>query len=302
MREPGPGRPAEPGRSSDARLPGEIVPPQMRELLAQVAAAVRALNRLATALEESLARPPVHLQVERLEVQTLAFHLGDIDVEELQGELNIGITHSVRLQPPARGGDAEQGPPAADPPGGRGAGGGQAPRGRVHDGFPGASAQGGPAPGGPGPAAQAQDGPASGERAQGQPVRGTLRNSVVTRRRALMDPGAPPARPGASPTAGPAFRGQCTSRDAVESAPRSSATSTPECTPKPAASLTPKTSSESTPKSTPESTPKATPSSVPDPIRNSIAALDPGSEPLGRVQVWPPPMSEGSAADDEGTP
>lgn len=75
-------------------------PPGLDAILHELRLAVRALNELAAALRDAVLHPPVQLQVERLEVETLEFHLGDIDVEQLQGELNIGITHSLRVNGP----------------------------------------------------------------------------------------------------------------------------------------------------------------------------------------------------------
>jgi hypothetical protein len=92
--------------------------PNVPELLRQLDEAVRTLDRLAAALEAMVARPPVQMQVEHLDVGTLAFHLGDIDVQELAGELNIGITHSLRLAPPTprNGGGAEARAARVPPP------------------------------------------------------------------------------------------------------------------------------------------------------------------------------------------
>jgi|GEM_PF-3141663 len=193
--------------------PGDPLGRQVQELLAQVARAVGALNRLAATLEEALARPPVHLQVERLDVQTLAFHLGDIDVEELQGELNIGITHSLRLQPPERGVAAQPEPPGGDRPV------------RQREQAQGEQKKGVAAP--------------DGQR-QEMRIQPTLRNSVVSRRLALMSPA--PAPPSGPPP------------------------------------------------------PEAPPAS------GAAPAPEPGGAPPHRVQVWPPPQSEGSRTDDKGTP
>jgi hypothetical protein len=78
---------------------GESSPPN---LLAQFHQAVHALNELVSALRDVAKRPPVHMQVEKLELDTLEFHLGDIDVQELRGEMNIGITHSLKVAAPKR--------------------------------------------------------------------------------------------------------------------------------------------------------------------------------------------------------
>lgn len=75
-------------------------PPDLDALLNELRLAVHALNELAASLREASLNPPVQMQVERLEVETLQFHLGDIDVQELQGEMNIGITHSLRVDSP----------------------------------------------------------------------------------------------------------------------------------------------------------------------------------------------------------
>lgn len=70
------------------------------ELLRQLSEAVAALNALVTSLRDAAGRPPVTMQVERLEVESLEFHMGDIDVQELQGQLNIGITQSLKVEIP----------------------------------------------------------------------------------------------------------------------------------------------------------------------------------------------------------
>lgn len=75
-------------------------PPSVEALLNELRLAVQALNELVTVLREVSLNPPVQMQVERLEVETLEFHLGDIDVQELQGEMNIGITHSLKVESP----------------------------------------------------------------------------------------------------------------------------------------------------------------------------------------------------------
>jgi len=75
-------------------------PPGLDALLNELRLAVQALNELAAALRKASLNPPVQMQVEHLEVQTLQFHLGDIDVQELQGEMNIGITHSLKVESP----------------------------------------------------------------------------------------------------------------------------------------------------------------------------------------------------------
>lgn len=80
---------------------GQEPVPGVAELLEQLSEAVRTLGALAAVIRAVALRPPVELHVERLEVENLEFRLGDIDVEELQGELNIGITQSLRQAPPA---------------------------------------------------------------------------------------------------------------------------------------------------------------------------------------------------------
>lgn len=75
-------------------------PPGLEAILAELRLAVQALNQVVAALRDATLNPPVQMQVERLEVETLEFHLGDIDVEQLQGELNIGITHSLKVEGP----------------------------------------------------------------------------------------------------------------------------------------------------------------------------------------------------------
>lgn len=131
------------------------------DLPGQLDRAIRALERIAAALEALAAREPVCLQVERLEVETLAFHLGDIDVEELQGQLSIGITQSLNLEPPGAPADTGDGRPAGAFP--------------VTGAAPGPEPEGGPTPSGQGPA----------EAAKGPPR--ALRHSVVSRWLARAD-------------------------------------------------------------------------------------------------------------------
>lgn len=259
------------------RAPGELTQllPQVQELLGQVAQAVRALNRLVAALEETLARPPVHLQVERLEVQTLAFHLGDIDVEELQGELNIGITHSLRLEPPGRGSAEPQGPPGAAPP--------------MHQGDRGGHAAGGNAPGGQAVGGQRPSGPMPG--GQGWSGR-CLRNSVVSRRLAQMDPGST-----AAPTTYSSESGL-----AAGPTPHADPDPNPNPNPSPRSISDPGPTSKPNPNLNTDLDLAPVPDSDPDPDPIPGPGRTPEGEPLRRVQVWPPPKSEGSATDDEATP
>ncbi|MEW8978176.1 MAG: hypothetical protein AB2385_07200 [Symbiobacterium sp.] len=195
--------------------------PNVPELLRQLDEAVRTLDRLAAALEAMVARPPVQMQVEHLDVGTLAFHLGDIDVQELAGELNIGITHSLRLAPPTPrnggggGGEGREGTSAAQAAptsGGRASGEeGQSRRQsrkeapaahRERQGGKAVPAQGGSsrakALGTPGAEGGVKPAPPPG----GSAVR-ALPNSVVSRRRALARPD-PAAAEAKSPPPGPA--------------------------------------------------------------------------------------------------
>jgi len=150
----------------------------MERLAAQLDRTLQALSRLVLVLEELAARPPVHLHAERLEVQTLAFHLGDIDVEQLEGQLNIGITHSLNLQPPSPRGEAEP----ERPPGFHAAlpakTGHHAQAGGVRDDPPDQPGSAKPGPQQPGLAQRdpGRSGPAEEGRA-----RRALRNSVVSR-------------------------------------------------------------------------------------------------------------------------
>lgn len=173
MRADRPQHPGDPGRS-----------PAVEQLAAQLDRVIQALGRLVLVLEELTARPPVHLQVERLGVQTLAFHLGDIDVEQLEGQLNIGITHSLTLESgPSPGEDEPVRPPGA-------------PRARPFEVDParpapfGAGTPGRRAAGESAPDGRAGGKPGPGDDDSGRPPR-ALRNSVVSRWLAQPGQGAP---------------------------------------------------------------------------------------------------------------
>lgn len=62
---------------------------RMALMMGQLQLAVLALIDLA-------GRPAVHLQVEHLEVDRLAFEIGSIDIDQLNGEMNIGLTAIAR--------------------------------------------------------------------------------------------------------------------------------------------------------------------------------------------------------------
>lgn len=93
------------------------------ELQSRLEAVSRQLGQLqlaVLALLELARRPSVTLQVEHLDVDRLEFHIDSIDVNELSGQLNIGMTAMNRG--PGQGG---QGPgaqgPGQGPPGPPGA-------------------------------------------------------------------------------------------------------------------------------------------------------------------------------------
>lgn len=55
------------------------------------------IQALLWALLPLAARSPVHLDVERLEVERLDFRVENIGVEELSGEMNIGLTSMFKV-------------------------------------------------------------------------------------------------------------------------------------------------------------------------------------------------------------
>lgn len=72
----------------------ELGPPAPAPLPAQVAklqSEVLELRATVAAILAAAWRPPVHLQVERLHADSLTFQLGDVEVESISGQLNIGI-------------------------------------------------------------------------------------------------------------------------------------------------------------------------------------------------------------------
>ncbi|MFZ5622752.1 MAG: hypothetical protein ACOY5W_17175 [Pseudomonadota bacterium] len=67
-------------------------------LMLEMREAMVALTSLLRTLEQQVQRPPVQMDVSHLEVERLEFHLDSIDVQDLQGELHLGISQQVRLE------------------------------------------------------------------------------------------------------------------------------------------------------------------------------------------------------------
>ncbi|MFZ5825306.1 MAG: hypothetical protein ACOY94_13405 [Bacillota bacterium] len=69
-------------------------------LMQELRQALGALTSLLRRLEQQAQRPPVQLDVAHLEVERLEFHLDSIDIDDLQGELHLGICQQVKLEGP----------------------------------------------------------------------------------------------------------------------------------------------------------------------------------------------------------
>lgn len=78
--------------------------PETAAQIEQVRQAVLQLQRIVGYLA---ARPPVHMSVAHMAVEHLAFNVAGIDVEELSGQLNLGMTHLLQVARPAEGSTAE---------------------------------------------------------------------------------------------------------------------------------------------------------------------------------------------------
>lgn len=64
--------------------------------LERMALMIGQLQLAVLALIDLAGRPAVQLQVEHLAVDRLAFEIGSIDVDQLSGEMNIGLTTIAR--------------------------------------------------------------------------------------------------------------------------------------------------------------------------------------------------------------
>lgn len=81
-------------------------PPDLQSLARRVAELQATLDQIQEAMQRSsqiMRHPPVHLNMERLEVQQLVFHFDTIHVDDLGGELNIGFTQMFK---PGQGGQS----------------------------------------------------------------------------------------------------------------------------------------------------------------------------------------------------
>ncbi|HWI66692.1 MAG TPA: hypothetical protein VNT75_33175 [Symbiobacteriaceae bacterium] len=89
-------------------------PPNLAAELAELRRAVAGLTEAVRELAQG-AHPPVHVSVGQMEVERLAFFVPSIDVEEISGALNIGITHLIGPGP-GDGKPAAEVHPEAPPP------------------------------------------------------------------------------------------------------------------------------------------------------------------------------------------
>jgi hypothetical protein len=98
--------------------PTEAALVQVTARLAAIDQTLREFQKVAWSLLALASRSPMH--VERLEVERLEFKLDSIDVGELSGELNIGLTNRFNLgdggQPEAAPAPGEAIAPSTAPP------------------------------------------------------------------------------------------------------------------------------------------------------------------------------------------
>lgn len=64
----------------------------LAEQMQEIRRAMEQLAGVTRLLAEAMRRAPVHLDVEHLQIERVEFNVDGIDVGELGGELNIGIT------------------------------------------------------------------------------------------------------------------------------------------------------------------------------------------------------------------
>jgi hypothetical protein len=86
------------------------------DLDGQVAQICRAVTQLQGIVGQLISRPPVRMTVQHMDVAHLAFNVAGIDVEELSGQLNLGLTHLFQVDAGAReqpGPGTEAGAPGA---------------------------------------------------------------------------------------------------------------------------------------------------------------------------------------------
>lgn len=72
----------------------------MNAWLASVRQAVDELRQVVDTLQRTLSQTPVQVTVEHLQVEHLEFRIDSIDVDDLSGELNIGLTNSLKAGSP----------------------------------------------------------------------------------------------------------------------------------------------------------------------------------------------------------
>lgn len=68
------------------------------------------VNELQRLIYELNGRLPIYVQVEKVEVQHLEFRFDAIEVDELSGQLNVGLNHVARLTTGQPGAEAEPEP------------------------------------------------------------------------------------------------------------------------------------------------------------------------------------------------
>lgn len=92
----------------------EAVLSEVQSRLAAIEQTLQEFQQLAWALLVLASRSPVYLDVDHMDVERLDFHVGQVDVGELSGEMNIGLTSILKPSPAGpQGGGAR---PPTHPP------------------------------------------------------------------------------------------------------------------------------------------------------------------------------------------
>lgn len=90
-----------------------VGPADDADLARQVAQLRLSVLQLQQIVGRIIRHPPVELHVEHMAVEHLAFNVAGIDVEELSGQLNLGLTHIFQ---PRAGRDRPEGATEPGPP------------------------------------------------------------------------------------------------------------------------------------------------------------------------------------------
>ncbi len=94
--------------------PESQYPKGLADEVQEIRSALQQLSEVTRLLSEAIRRAPIHMDVQHLQIERVEFHLDGIDVQELGGQLNIGITAMHKGQP-VEAGAAVTSPPAQHP-------------------------------------------------------------------------------------------------------------------------------------------------------------------------------------------